>query len=762
MSQTLYAHTARRGGDDERLETHLKETSARCAEYLSPMGQGRTGALMGLIHDLGKADPLFQQVLRGERQRVNHALAGAALAMMNFGPDSRLGRALALSVGGHHGGLDTAVLTSAKALYTSGIQKDALDRDVALGDTVSLAGAVKWLKAALPGMLQPVDKLPPSGMDDLYAANLSDMLMTRMLFSGLVDADWSATAEFDDEGYIEAHTGAALDADAALNRLLALREEKRQAAREMDGGARPIDKKRDALFDRCLSAGEGAPGLYTLTAPTGLGKTLSLMAFALSHARKYGKRRVIVLLPWLTLTEQNTAEYRRVFSGDNELLEVHSAASLQPEESGEPEDEFLRARLRGLTERWSAPCVVTTTVSFFEPLFSDKPRSCRHLHQLADSVIILDEAQALQHGLLEATLVCVRELVDKYRCTVLFSTATQPRYEHVRGLESLWQPREIVDEPEKLAEDTRRVIYDWRIGSDAFTRERLTGLMTDQKQALLIVNTRALAQAMYGLIRSKRGEGVYLLSADLCMAHRRDVLDKVRGDLAAGRECLLVATSCVEAGVDISFPVLYRQLAPLESVIQAAGRCNRHGDRPDGRVTIFEMANGDDNKYPDVHYENCAKALKAMKMDDPTLDPGEFDVIDRYDARIFGKVSDREALRKAVEAEDYPGVRKAYHMIDDYGVNLIVPYDMAAFERLREKADSEGLTGGLIAQARAYTINVPLKLVEDVACPIPVRGRDAEAWQGWYILGDPRRYDAAGGCGLLRDIQGGGSGGFMV
>ena len=754
-NKALYAHTSRYGGEWERLEAHLKNVSGLCAEFLAPIEQRETGALLGLVHDLGKADELFQQVLRGQRTRVNHALAGAAILLKSLGPNTRVGRTLAMAVACHHSGLDSSAVRTAEALYTTGVEKDADHRDIALCDNHQLAEAVNWLQQVLPGALKRPSPLPaPSAKDEtegdrdvLYVSQISEMLLTRMLYSGLIDADWSATAEYDEPGYLITHTGRPLDADAALERLLAIRREKQRSGQTQGGKTSTLNKLRDALFDHSLRAGEGEPGLYTLTAPTGMGKTLALMAFALRHCQAQNKRRIVILLPWLTLAEQNTEEYRRVFPRDGELIEIHSAA-YTPSDGEEPESEAARLRLHALAERWSAPCVVTTVVSFFEPLFSDQARACRHLHQLADSVIILDEAQSLPHGLLRATLLCVKELVEQYRCTVLFSTATQPRFDRLPGMATRWQPKEIVENPSALAEAARRVRYDFCIGDSALSRDELVERMLASPQALMIVNTRAVARFMFDALRQARDEGVYLLSANLCMAHRRAVLDEVRNRLDAGAPTLLVATSCIEAGVDISFPVLLRQMAPLESVIQAAGRCNRNGISPDGRVTVFEFSDDRDNRFPGTHYEACAKTLKALWMEDPSLDCGDLNLIDLYDTRIFRDLHDKPALVNAIKGKDYSEVSRQYRMIDNYGVNVIVPYDPDAFARLRDIADSEGLTPALIARARPYTVNASLKRVEDVACPIPLRGDPATRTE-WYLLGDSSRYDIDTGCGLI-------------
>lgn len=750
LSERPLAHTSNGSGEGEPLTLHLDRTSRLCGEFLAPVRQVGTGRLLGLLHDIGKRDELFQQVLRGERQRVNHALAGAALIRASCGRRPTLSRILATVIACHHGGLDASLADVAAKIPAAGVKKDPDNRDVALGDRARLKEALEWLKRSMPGALARPDGLPeadPGGA--LFDCNLSEMLLTRLLYSGLVDADWSATAEFYEPDYMARHTGRGLDAEAALSRLMALREEKRRAARRGDAGITPLNRLRDALFDRCLEAGDGAPGLYTLTAPTGMGKTLALMAFALRHCQRHGKRRVIVLLPWLTLAEQNTAEYRRMFTGEEDLIEVHSAA-WQEAGDAEPEDDRLRDRVHALSERWSAPCVVTTVVSFFEPLFSAQPRACRHLHQIADSVIILDEAQSLPHELLHSTLLTVLELTRRYGCTVLFSTATQPSFARLPGMGERWRPVEIAPDPQRMTDQTRRVAYRWRLGDAAMGREDVQSALLSARQALLIVNTRAVAQSIYGELRKARADGTHLLSADLCQAHRQRVLSDVRERLRDGRPCLLVSTSCIEAGVDVSFPVLLRQLAPLESIIQAAGRCNRNGLAPDGLATVFEFADDRDNRYPGRHYERCAKTVKAMYAENPDMDLYDLGLIDAYHRLIFRDKQDDPRLVESVCALDYEGAQKAYRMIDEYGINLIVPYDAEAFCRLRDMADAEGLTPALIRQARPYAVNIPLKIVADVACPIPVRGRGDAPGTGWYLLGNPDRYDGQDGFGLLR------------
>ncbi len=722
MRECYYARSANVLGEKETLEHHGQRASKLCGEFLKPIGYTEIGAILGGLHDFGKASERFAEVLEGKRVHVNHAYPGAALAYWQYG-QKKTARMLATVIAAHHSCLDGNCIMSLKELMQgTGAGYDEEGNLFSFFGMAEMKEALDAFQRENPRLMGI--KIPKSLPDEEDA--VADMLLARFLLSALADADYSASAEHFQPDYLKTHTGPALNPDDALEHLLQIRAEKQKLSKSS-----PIlNALRDRLFEDCLRAAELPPGLYTLTAPTGLGKTLSLLAFAAKHCMRYRQmRRIILILPYLAIMEQNVRDYRRILP---ELLESHSAAVL---------DE--RARL--LAERWDAPCIVTTNVGFFEPLFSARPTDCRHLHQLAGSVIVLDEAQSLPPDLLEATLRTVNLLCAQYGCTVVFSTATQPSFQHLPGLE--WKPTEIVPNPERLFQVTRRVTYDWRMEEQVSYRQIAEELIS-HRQGCVIVNLRAHAEKLFHILEEivsdAESDGIFYLTSDLCGAHRIKVLEEIKKRLAEGRFCYLVASQCIEAGVDLDFPVIYRALAPLESIIQAAGRCNRNGDSADGEVIVFLPA--EERLYPPGgYYQRAALCVKTLASRHP-IDCFDLKHMEEYYEILYSNGDgDKEKLKKALEDRDYRKVQEAYKLIESKGVQVIVPWkeEMELFDSLQEEYGKNGLTRELIRRARPLTVS---SFAEDKVkeCCIPLffrtYGRESEVQTDWYLLGNPDCY----------------------
>ncbi len=704
-----YARTPNDAGEWETAEHHLRRAGELCASFLQAIGYPNRGEMMGRVHDFGKLSPIFQQVLLGKKIHVNHALPGAVLAQKCC-PGSEA------VIAGHHCGLQSRGHYRSdmeQARKGTGDGRDQENYEISIYGPAAYREAMTLWKSMFPDLKRPEAMPSFSGAED---QSVSRMLFQRMLFSALVDADWSASAEHFDSNYLKANSGNPLDPETALELLLELRREKQRVS----GAADSLNALRDGLFDRCLAMGKEAPGLFTLTAPTGLGKTLSLMAFALKHAVVHQKRRVILILPYLSILEQNCRDYRKILP---DLLEVHSNTT-------HSED------TRELVQRWDTGCIVTTNVSFFEPLFSAQGASCRHLHQIANSVIVLDEAQTLPAELLDATLRTVKELCDRYGCTVVFSTATQPSFQHRPGLD--WKPREIVPEPEKLFQATRRVQWNWEVKEPKQLAD-VAAELAAHPQCCAIVNLKAHARKLWTELSAHCPEGeVFYLTTDLCPAHRSNMLDAVRERLATGQPCRLVATQCIEAGVDLDFPVVWRALAPLDSLIQAAGRCNRNGDAPNGRVTVFVPE--EERLYPTEEYGRgalCVKTLRARH----DLDCANLKHIEEYYQLLYGAGNgDKRKLVDAITEEDYPAVEHEYKMIPNSGVQIIVPYPerMDLFEEIRDTLDREGLTPTLLRKAKELTVaSFDRKNAERYCQRLCFRKTPTDI----YLLGDPQFYD---------------------
>ncbi|MEG3030199.1 MAG: CRISPR-associated endonuclease Cas3'' [Oscillospiraceae bacterium] len=725
---SFYARSANKDGERETVAHHLNRVGTLCADFAGEFGCRDAGEILGKLHDLGKLSTGFQEVLNHTRIHVNHALPGAAVALNRFG-DKSSGQLLAMVIAGHHSELDSGIFPALRRVISGeGEALDGAQNEIPIFGTEALLKSYQLLQEIAP--LPPIrPKLPDwRASEDV---NFSYMLTARMLFSALVDADYSASAEHFETDYLEKHTAPTLEAAAVLESLKSLRREKQKNAK----GDRTLNKIRDELFENCLSAAEQPSGLFTLTAPTGTGKTLSLLAFAAAHAQKWNKRRIILLLPFLALAEQSVKEYRKVIP---ELLESHSSADLSEE-------------TRLLAERWSSPCIVTTTVGFFEPLFAARPTDCRRLHQIANSVIVLDEAQSLPMPILDATLRCVKELCDNYGCTVVFSTATQPSFQYREAL--AWQPREIVAKPQALFCATRRVEYDWKIDKST-PLEQIADELAAAPQGCAILNLRKHARQLFDLLQSRcNANEIFFISTDLCLAHRREVLAEVTARLAAGRPCRLVSTQCIEAGVDLDFPLLYRALAPLEAIIQAAGRCNRNGAPKPGRLVVF-IPDVNGKLYPDDYYCNGANAVVTLHSRHP-IDCSDLSQIDEYYALLYPYSSgDKETIKAAISAQNFQAVAEEYRIIEKGGVNVVVPYgsQQTIYETVRNSIATTGLTHALMKQARAITVSTyKMDAVRDLCVPIPYRipGGGLSNQTGWYLLGDPKQYDLKTGLSLV-------------
>jgi CRISPR-associated endonuclease/helicase Cas3 len=621
-----YAHTAVKsdGTPDpdtarwQLLYTHLRDVAELAKRFAEPLGLAAEGQTAGLLHDLGKYRPEFQQYLRNERKAgsdTHHAIYGAAHACTS----EWLPQAFAIA--GHHAGLPD--------------QHD-LDRTVQ-GEKYD---AVERAKGLLALFKNEVGELP-RGVSTLVgeAIQKEDVhcleFGTRMLFSALVDADRLDTANWpqqtppDDEVTPE-------KAGDLLAKVLAERERKRQSKPTGEKDAE-LRRLRNDVFDACLEAAKLDPGFFSLTVPTGGGKTLSAMAFALAHARAHGLRRVIVVIPFLSIIEQNATVYREVL-GDDVILEHHSAAP-EPNDTNEEE----KAALETATENWDAPIVVTTSVQFLESLFADKPAKCRKLHRVAKSVVIFDEVQTLPTHLLAPVLNVFRELQRNYGASFVFSSATQPAFRKSAQLPDGFPPEEmceIAPEPPKLFQALRRVDYHFPKSEQTLDWPDLAQQLAGERQALCVVNLRRHAATLWEQVRRDLSEqektALFHLSSSMCAQHRLDVLGRARQLLAAGCPCRLVSTQLIEAGVDVDFPVVWRAMGPLDSIVQVAGRCNREGRLPDGQFGQVHVFTPADNGLPRGRLYQTATGFAGTILADIT--PQELATNPALFTRYFGMI----------------------------------------------------------------------------------------------------------------------------
>jgi CRISPR-associated endonuclease/helicase Cas3 len=684
----LVAHTPAPGNDEwHMLLDHLETVATLARAFAEPFGAAALAYQLGLWHDIGKSTPGFQAYLQQcyadpsfAGRGPDHKAAGATLAQQHFPP-------LALLVQGHHGGLKN------RTDFTTWLDERRKDR-LSDGQTSAIDDAIARMRAIFTA-IDPPQALPaPAHLTNPETAEF----FLRMLFSTLVDADF-----LDTEQHRNPSKAALRGSPITMATLL---ERFTQNQQQLTGQAGRVNSARQSIYDACIAAADQPPGIFRLAVPTGGGKTRSAMAFALHHARQHGQQRVIVAVPYISITEQNAAVYRSIFETDPDhetpiVLEHHSGADARRTESNDYQSRDMRGRLAA--ENWDAPIIVTTMVQLFESLFANQTSRCRKLHRLANSVIILDEVQALPTHLLETALDGLRELTAHYGTTVVLSTATQPAFTHVRSFAEV-PAYDIVPDAPRYFRDLARVHYEWRLDAPLTWDEVATELRA-ASQVLVVVNTKA--DALHVLDALDDPDALHL-STLLCGAHRRAVIAEMRDRLAHGRDCRLVSTQVIEAGVDIDFPLVLRAMGPLDRIIQAAGRCNREGRLDRGRMIVFEPAEG---SLPPGSYR-MGTGITHGVVKRATFDPDNPDDVGLYFERLLSAAEqDRENIQELRRQWDFPAVAKAFRLIDDESEDVIVPYGRAEeqrqvqtlIERLRQQRISSRLA---LRQIQPYMVSL--------------------------------------------------------
>ena len=687
-----YAKSKREDGSQELLRDHLAKVGEMAGVFGEQIGSRKTAELCGKLHDFGKYSVSFKGVLERKFTHIDHALCGAAFLYCLVGnrKSSFCYRAAIEAINGHHDGLigyDDLKAFLEKSLR-SGDPVECNNRK-----TAALSGQKQYLEASnafikdfpqVPSEVRAIEKVQK--MEEIDES-VDAMLYTRMLFSCLVDADYTISSEKKLQEPLE------FKADQCLKALYEYRKELKKNAK----GSSAVNELRDLLFVRCGEAARLKEGLFTLTAPTGTGKTLALLHFALRHADEFKKKRIILVLPFLALTEQSYEVYSKIIP---EILQDHSQSELDD-------------RQREFAERWESPFIITTSVNFFQALFAQKPTDCRKLHNIANSIILFDEAQSLPANLLAATLNAVNALCSRYHCTMVFSTATQPEFKSIQGVS--WKPIEIVPEYPMMYKKLTRTQVEWRMKKQ-IPLEKIAWEMEEVENVCAIVNLRRHAVKLFEFLKNDHcdREEIFFLTTDLCPKHRSEVIRKIKERQKAGLPCKVISTQCIEAGVDLDFHVLYRALAPLEAIIQAAGRCNRSGRFEIGKVVVFEPEVEGSLYPPDKWYQNAAVVVKEI-LSRENIDINNPECISNYYEILFREYAkDKEALTKAIEDRDYKETAREYKLIDNQGKKVIVPFGekMQLYKDVRKELLGGNLAPKLVKKSAEITVNTFEKDVE--------------------------------------------------
>ena len=684
----------------QTLQNHATNVGNLAAAFAQIFGADEIACYTGQLHDFGKYSLPFQKRLKGEAKSVDHATAGAKIAVERWG--NVIGKLMAFCIAGHHAGLANG--------NGEGDNRRTLKQRLELQFGADIP--------TLDNLWQQEIKLPqnlsaPPLKADAHHPFFSYAFFTRMLYSCLVDADYLDTEAF----YLNLENNAVErggypDLNALqhnFNQFInAFRRRVAQASEQTEAEKRnaALNRLRSEILDHAVEQAAQPQGLFTLTVPTGGGKTFTSMAFALKHAKQHGMRRVIYVIPFTSIIEQNAAEFRKAFGelGEQAVLEHHSTF-----DDGKLQNEATKDKLRLASENWDAPIVVTTAVQFFESLFADRSSRCRKLHNIAGSVIILDEAQMLPLNLLLPIMQAIKELAQNYRCSVIMCTATQPAVQaengFYRGFENV---REIAPKPTALFDKLRRTTVQ-HIGKQTDTD--LLAKLAEHPQMLVIVNNRRHARSLYD--QAKHLDGTFHLTTLMCAKHRSQKLDEIRGRLKNGEPCRVIATSLIEAGVDVDFPLVMRAEAGLDSVAQAAGRCNREGKRPSENSFVWIFAPEEQwQAPPELAAQAAVMRLTADSFSDDLLST---QAVAAYFAELYqlkGSELDNKKILKmhndTGQSLDFPfqTIASKFRMIESHMQPLIIPFDNEA-ENLISSLHHAGHIGGLLRKLQPYTVQIP-------------------------------------------------------
>lgn len=709
MPNIKIAHVKQKENDDwedpHLLEDHLRAVEKMAMELAEGIGSD-WAALSGLWHDLGKYRKRFQDYIRlqsgYEREnahiengkRAPHSTAGAIHAVQIL--PSGFGHIIAYLIAGHHAGLPDWYGGKGSLEYRLGNSLDEYHE--ALAESIP-SNILEYDCPKMPDFVQSPEILS---------------LWMRMLFSCLVDADF-----LDTEFYMQPDKTRQREEPITL-KLLQERFSGSMKSLIKDSDVSSLNKIRNQVLDECYLAAERQPGLFSLTVPTGGGKTLSSLGFALKHAQLYNKKRIIYAIPFTSIIEQNADVFRQ-FIGDDAVLEHHSSIDVPPEK------ENSKSRLA--TENWDAPLIVTTNVQLFESLHASRTSRCRKLHNIVNSIIILDEAQQIPRDFHAPITQVMQQLSDHFGVTWVLCTATQPVLSESKNtfgevlLKGLNNVREIISKPAELANQLKRVdVYLPTVDDPMLSWEELSEKIRLENCVLVIVNTRRQARMLFELLPDDKNN--LHLSANMCAQHRTEVITQIKSRLKQRRDgdkrpLRVISTQLIEAGVDVDFPVVYRSIAGLDSIAQSAGRCNREGKLESGKVIVFKPEKPSPPGFLRQGEDITKELIASGELLDQPLAPESFE---KYFSLMNSK-GDRDKhkileLLTAQQNNDTPlaiQFREAaikFRLIDDNGVSIIVPFkpkdkDESPIDNWIDQLEFDPSQKWVYKKLQRYSITVP-------------------------------------------------------
>lgn len=683
------------------LSAHLKSTARRSMNFAQKFGAGALGYKVGLWHDLGKFKPEFQAKIRLKSgydpeahiegiNRVEHAITGALyssrLYPQKITENLTLGQLICIPVLAHHAGLRN-------------FQEDVLPR---IKNSTEEINSLDKILNIIPLNIIPKEYLDQTDLESLKPTKVFDnkAICIKMLYSCLVDADFLDTERFMDPDKSKSRGKRNQKEISNLDKKLDVFLENKQENCEKT----EVNIERQKILEEVESKAQLQPGFFSLTVPTGGGKTLTSLSFALKHALAHSKDRIIYAIPYTSIIEQTADVFREAVGA---VLEHHSSLT--------PDKETAENRL--LSENWAAPLIVTTNVQLFESLFHRKSSRNRKLHNIVNSVIILDEAQMLPPDYLTPILEVLKTLVKEYGVTVVFCSATQPAFQSkktmnfdFKGIDDI---RELISDVPALFKKFKRVTvqlpenFSYLAKPDEIETEKIWKDIAEQisehEQVLSIVNTKKDARTLHDLLP----EGCIHLSGNMCAQHRSAIITQIKETLKSGKPIRVVSTQLVEAGVDIDFPVVYRAMAGLDSIAQAAGRCNREGKlNTTGKVIVFLPP----KKCPLGHLRQSEEAARAVLSEQK--DPMSPTTYNEYYQNLLwkkGDTLDREVILTEMELLNFENMHNKFKIIDQLGKSVVVPYGDAK-DKIKALEKNSFIDRDLLRSLQRFTVNIPEKI----------------------------------------------------
>lgn len=703
-----YAHSENSLGKKHLLSKHLIETAKLIESFACQDNYKTIFHLTGLLHDLGKYQPEFQNYLAngGRRGSVPHASWGAGYA--------RLLKILeaSIAIDGHHKGMPE---NSTWKSDTEPFKRREVDRfdDVIkafIGDTGASEADFK------------------AGDSLVFADKSQREVFIRYLFSALTDSDWLSTEEHFEKDKFNLRIGATLPIDTMMSKL---EDEFSKKSKEGEINHLRNDARNQALQKAYLPC-----GFYSLTLPTGMGKTLTSMAWALRHAKENGLKRIIIVLPYINIIDQ-TAHILKTIFGEEWVLEHHSGYN-EDEQNGRDVAESCSSideRKRLACENWDYPVIVTTTVQFFESLFSNRPSHCRKIHNIAEAVVIFDEVQAIPKEVILPTLQMLKDVRTVMKTSFLFCTATQPAFENRQGFDGISDIYPLIDNPSELYEKTMRVDYRLLNNLEPIDYNLLLEAVRQAgDSSLVIFNTKKAALEFYQCAKNfGMWEEKYHLSTGMCPSHRKAVIKNIRESMDRGKKILVISTQLIEAGVDFDFPAVFRAMAPLEAVIQSAGRCNREGKLGElgGKVFLFKLQDGG---MPDKTYAACAGHAEELIKPDINQLHGHT-IFNEYYAQVIQLYVDPDKfnIAEARNRFDFETVNDAYRIIRNATEGLYVyNYSEESRQLLQSLKDKEYLSRDDYRKMQTYTVQVYKHFILQNGSMCKTMSQGFKVWYGNY------------------------------